>query len=124
MDLFIEIISSILILIGAGFMGIASIGMLRLPDFYIRMSAITKAATLGTGLIILGIVIYFNDLVIAGKGFVIFTFTILTSPVAAHIISRAATRKGVPFWGKTDVKEFEGYLKKYRRVELEKEDIY
>lgn len=83
---------------GVFFILIAGAGIIRLPDFYIRMSAITKAGTMGVGFILLGISIHFNDLTIAIKSFVILSFMLLTAPVAAHIISRAAYLKKVPFW--------------------------
>ena len=51
MDYFQELISTILISAGGLFIVIAAIGILKLPDFYIRMSAITKAGTMGVGLI-------------------------------------------------------------------------
>jgi multicomponent Na+:H+ antiporter subunit G len=95
-----DILSYTSIGIGVLFMLIAGIGIIRLPDFYIRMSAITKAGTMGVGFIVLGISIHFNDLTIAIKSFVIVSFMLLTSPVAAHIISRAAYRENVPFWKK------------------------
>lgn len=95
-----DILSYGFIFIGALFMLIAGIGIIRLPDFYIRMSAITKAGTIGIGFIALGISIHFNDIPIAGKSFVIVSFILLTSPVAAHIISRAAFHQKVPFWKK------------------------
>jgi multicomponent Na+:H+ antiporter subunit G len=83
---------------GVLFIIIAGAGIIRLPDFYIRMSAITKAGTMGVGFILLGISIHFNDLTIAIKSFVIISFMLLTAPVAAHIISRAAYLQNVPFW--------------------------
>lgn len=93
-----DIFSYLSIAIGVIFLLIAGIGIIRLPDFYIRMSAITKAGTMGVGFIVLGISIHFNDISIAGKSFVIISFMLLTSPVAAHIISRAAYKQNVPFW--------------------------
>lgn len=93
-----DIFSYVSIALGVIFLLIAGIGIIRLPDFYIRMSAITKAGTMGVGFIVLGISIHFNDLTIAGKSFVIISFMLLTSPVAAHIISRAAYKQSVPFW--------------------------
>lgn len=95
-----DIFSYVSIALGVILMLIAGIGIIRLPDFYIRMSAITKAGTMGVGFIVLGISIHFNDLSIAGKSFVIVSFMLLTSPVAAHIISRAAYKQSVPFWKK------------------------
>lgn len=107
-----EIISSIFILLGTAFMLISTIGLIRFPDFYIRMSAITKGATLGVGLILSGMGIYFNEPDMFIKVLIIILFTFLTSPVAAHVIARTAVHNNVPFWKHTNLKEFQDYLKK------------
>lgn len=107
MQLFIEILSSILILMGTAFMIISAIGLIRLPDFYIRNSASTKATTLGLGLILLGIGIYFNRFQVFMEITAILLFILLISPLAAHIIARAAYKTQVPFWDKTNLKEME-----------------
>ena len=117
MKLWIEIISSFFILAGVIFIVISSIGLLRLPDFYIRISVITKAITLGITLILLGIGIYFNDLVIGSKVIAIISFMMITSPVSAHIIARAAVKNKVPFWKKTMLKDFQPYLDEHQEKE-------
>lgn len=109
-----EIISSALILAGVFFMLVASIGLLRLPDFYTRMSAITKGATLGMGLIVVGSGVFFNDPEMMFKILGILIFTLVTSPVAAHAITRTAIHKRVELWKKTNTKEFEEYLRENR----------
>lgn len=112
-----ELISSIFIIAGVLFILIASIGLLRLQDFYIRMSAITKAGTMGVGLIAAGIAIHFNDLEISIRAFVIISFMLLTSPVAAHIIARAAYKQGVPFWKKNLVDELDDMINRHNILE-------
>jgi len=100
----------VLILSGVGFMLLSTIGLLRFPDFYIRISAVTKGATLGLGLILLGIGTYFNQPDIMLKVLVIIVFTFLTAPVAAHVIGRTAVQSRIPFWKKTNLEEFKTYL--------------
>lgn len=107
-----EIVSSVLIIFGVIFMVISSIGLLRFPDFYIRMSAITKGATLGIGLILTGMGIYFNQPDMFLKVLLIIGFTFLTQPVAAHVIGRTAVRNKIPFWENTNLEEFQDYLRK------------
>ncbi|WP_224995784.1 monovalent cation/H(+) antiporter subunit G [Cesiribacter sp. SM1] len=116
-----EIVSSCFILLGTLFMLIATIGLLRFPDFYIRMSAITKGATLGVGLILLGMAIYFNQADMLLKVIVIITFTFITAPVAAHVIARTAMYNNVPFWKETRLEAFREYLKKYLGKNSEEE---
>lgn len=119
-----EIISSALILAGVFFMLVASIGLLRLPDFYTRMSAITKGATLGMGLIVVGIGVYFNNPETMFKILGILFFTLITSPVAAHAITRTAIHRRVTLWKRTNVKEFEGYLRENGLEEYANQDKY
>jgi multicomponent Na+:H+ antiporter subunit G len=115
-----EIISSIFILAGVIFMLISTFGLLRLPDFYIRMSAITKGATLGLGLILLGMGIFFNEADMALKVFAIILFTFLTAPIAAHVIGRTAVHNKVRFWKETNLEEFQAYLEE-EKLEAEKD---
>jgi multicomponent Na+:H+ antiporter subunit G len=122
MQLFVEILSSFFIIAGVIFIVISSVGLLRLPDFYIRISVVTKAITLGISLILIGIGIFFNDLVMVTKVMVIICFMMITAPVSAHIIARAAVRNKVPFWGKTLLKEFQPYLEKEQAEAKEQKD--
>ncbi len=117
-----EIISSFFILAGSAFMLIASIGLLRFPDFYIRMSAITKGATLGLGLILTGMGIYFNQPDMLVKVAVIIAFSFVTSPVAAHVIGRTAVHLKIPFWRKTNLEEFKEYLEKCEPCETKADE--
>jgi multicomponent Na+:H+ antiporter subunit G len=123
MQLFVEILSSFFIIAGVIFIVISSVGLLRLPDFYIRISVVTKAITLGISLILIGIGIFFNDLVMVTKVMVIICFMMITAPVSAHIIARAAVRNKVPFWGKTLLKEFQPYLEKEQAEAKEQKDV-
>jgi multicomponent Na+:H+ antiporter subunit G len=120
MQIWVELISSFFILAGVTFIVISGVGLLRLPDFYIRISVITKAITLGITLILIGIGIYFNNLVIASKIIAIISFMMITSPISAHIIARAATKNKVSFWKKTILKDFQPYLDKQQ---AEDEDL-
>lgn len=90
----------IAILMSAGtlFQVIAAIGILRLPDFYMRISATTKASTLGASFILGATALYFNNAAVSGKIIAIIAFIILTAPVAAHMIGRAAHKSAVPLW--------------------------
>lgn len=87
-----------LLSIGALFAVIAAVGILRMPDFYMRISAASKASTLGATFILAATALYFDDAAVTGKIIAIIAFVILTTPVAAHMIGRAAHRSGVPLW--------------------------
>ena len=91
-----ETIVSILIMLGGAFAAVAGLGLLRLPDVLIRMHASTKAGTLGVGLIVLGVSVHFGSSLVITKALLIIVFLLLTAPVAAHLIGRAAYRRGLP----------------------------
>lgn len=103
-----QIIGTILMLFGVFLILIAGIGLLRMPDLYLRMSAATKASTLGLGLILLGTVAYFGELGIASRAIATIIFVLLTAPVSAHMIGRAAYTNGVPLWEGTKLDELQG----------------
>ena len=94
-------ISTLLIIIGAFFILMAGLGLVRMPDLFLRMSASTKAATLGVGCTLLGVAVYFGDFATVIRAGAIIIFLLLTAPVAAHLIGRAAYQDGVPLWEKT-----------------------
>jgi len=83
----------------------ASIGVLRMPDFYLRLSVTVKAATLGVGLLLACAAFIFQDSSITTRAISIVFFLILTAPVAAHMIGRTAYHKGVPTWKGTVIDE-------------------
>ena len=93
-----EIVMSALILLGGFFCFVAGLGVLRLPDVLIRMHASTKAGTLGSGLILGAAAVYFADTATITRAVVAILFLLITAPVAAHMIGRAAFRIGVPLW--------------------------
>ena len=72
-----EIISIIFVVLGSLFIFISALGLLRMPDLYMRMSATTKAATLGVGFILLGTAIYFWEIGILSRAVIIISFLLL-----------------------------------------------
>ena len=104
----VELVSVILMLSGTLFMGVAAVGIVRMPDLFLRMSATTKAATLGVGFILLAAAVYFNDFGTTTRALATIIFLLITAPVAAHMIGRAAYFNGVPLWEGTFVDELQG----------------
>jgi multicomponent Na+:H+ antiporter subunit G len=96
-----DAITVILMAVGALFVFVAGIGVLRLPDLYMRMSATTKAATLGVGCLVAAAAVHFDDLAIASRAAMVVLFLLSTAPIAAHMIGRAAYFAGVPLWPRT-----------------------
>jgi len=89
---------AVLLTTGSLFAVIAAIGIVRMPDFYMRISATTKASTLGASFILGATALHFGDAAVSGKIIAIIAFIVLTTPVAAHMIGRAAHQSGVPLW--------------------------
>ena len=108
----LEILLALLVLLGGAFCLIAGLGVLRLPDVLIRMHASTKAGTLGSGLILAAAAVYFADTATITRAVVAILFLLITAPVAAHMIGRAAFKVGVPLW-KTKVED--GAMKELER---------
>jgi multicomponent Na+:H+ antiporter subunit G len=96
-----EIITAVLLVLGSLFSFVAALGMLRLPDTVIRMHAATKAGTLGAGLILIGEAFFYAELGITLRALAAITFLLLTAPVAAHLIGRAAYYSNIRLWQKT-----------------------
>lgn len=103
-----EVAISVLLLIGGFFMLIGGIGVVRMPDMFMRMSATTKASTMGVGFMLAGAAVLFGDFAITVRAVLTFVFILLTAPVAAHMIGRAAYFDGVPLWEHTRVDELKG----------------
>lgn len=87
------------ILIGAVFTLIGSIGLARLPDFFMRLHGPTKATTLGVGSIIVASMVFFST---RGEGLslhelLIALFLFITAPVSAHIVAKAALHVRLPY---------------------------
>jgi len=101
----IDVLIAIFSTIGALAILFASIGILRMPDFYLRLSVTVKAATLGLGLLLACAAFVFGDISVTTKAVSIVFFLILTAPVAAHMIGRTAYHTGVATWKGTVVDE-------------------
>ncbi|EOQ61971.1 hypothetical protein F935_02743 [Acinetobacter calcoaceticus ANC 3811] len=91
MQFVMEIIVSVFLVVGAFFMLVGSIGMVRLPDLFMRLHAPTKSSTLGLGSFLIASMIFFA---FQGRfGFAELLITLLafiTAPVSANLIAQAA----------------------------------
>jgi multicomponent Na+:H+ antiporter subunit G len=90
------ILTACLLLGGAFFTLTASLGLVRLPDVYTRMHAASKAGTVGSGLILLAASLHSTDMGMSLRALAAVLFFILTAPVAAHLLARAALKAGFP----------------------------
>jgi len=104
-----EIISGILLVIGSTFMFLAAVGLVRQPDIFLRMSATSKATTLGVGSILLAAAVYFGEFAITARAVAAIVFILIVTPVSAHMIARAAYFTGTPLWAGTLIDELRGH---------------
>ena len=94
----LDSIANWIIGIGVVFDLFGCIGLVRLPDVYNRAQAATKCVTLGTCFILFGVILRTGDAAMGIKAAICIAFVLLTSPVAAHAICRAAYISGVKLW--------------------------
>lgn len=88
----IDILLSVLILLGAAFTLVGSLGLVRLRDFYTRLHGPTKATTLGVGSLLIASALFFSH---RGDGLslheiLVTLFLFITAPVGAHLMAKAA----------------------------------
>lgn len=93
-----DILVAILLLIGAFFGLVGSWGLVKLPDAFTRLHAPTKASTLGIGSVLLASIAYFWLIVgnMTVHELMITIFVLLTAPVAAHLLAKAALHRRLP----------------------------
>ena len=91
-------VAAVLLVAGVAFIGIASIGVARLPDVFQRMHAATKAGGIGTSLVVLGVLVA-GGVARPVTGVLTIAFMLLTLSVASQLLARAAYLSGVPIEG-------------------------
>jgi multicomponent K+:H+ antiporter subunit G len=87
-----------LVLLGAAFSLIGSLGLLRMPDFFTRLHGPSKATTIGIGSLLVASALYMS---FRGPGlslheFMISLFIAITTPVASHLLAKAARHRRLP----------------------------
>ncbi|MET4000809.1 Na+/H+ antiporter subunit G [Marinobacterium sp. MBR-109] len=92
MTFWVELLVSILLLIGGFFVLVGSVGLSRLPDFYTRLHAPTKATTLGMGGILIAsmILMSYEQGYLSLHELLITLFLLITAPVTAHMLAKTA----------------------------------
>ena len=105
----LDLFTALLMVTGAGFMLLAAVGVMRMPDVWMRMHASTKSATFGIGCMALALAVYSaHELSVVMRSVIVIGFVFQTAPVAGHMIGRAAYLMGVRPWRGTLVDELEG----------------
>ncbi len=85
---------SIAAIAGGGFFYLAgTLGLLRFPDAYTRLHALTKADNLGLALVVLGLLPQMDGLLAAAKLVLIWLLVLVSSAAVSQLIARSARRK-------------------------------
>jgi multicomponent Na+:H+ antiporter subunit G len=103
-----EILLCALLICGALFIFIAAVGLLRMPDLFMRLACTAKSATVGLGLLLLGLAWSFSELDITSRALATIFFLLFTTPVATHRIARVAYLDGIRLWEGTILDELKG----------------
>src|SRR3990170_2345986 len=90
--------SFILVTCGGFFYAAGTVGLLRFPDVYARLHALTKADNLGLGLILVGLAIEAASWSVALKLLLIWILVMLASMTACHLVARTALNLGLRPW--------------------------
>ncbi|RDW22420.1 Na+/H+ antiporter subunit G [Oceanobacillus arenosus] len=114
-----EFIAVLFMLIGAIMAVISAIGIIRFPDIYTRSHAGTKSSTLAVLLTLLGAFLYFVTTIgfVSVRLLLGIIFVFITSPVAGHLITRAAYRAKVKLADTTIEDELADVLNEKERSE-------
>lgn len=83
---------------GAFFFVSGTVGLLRFPDVYTRLHALTKADNVGLGLIVAGLALQADSWRLVAKLGLVWVLVMLCGATAAHLIARTALRRGVEPW--------------------------
>lgn len=94
-DALLPLLSGLLLAIGAFFLVVGGIGILRFPDFFTRIHAAGVSETLGTFVTLLGLMALGGGWIVTVKLALILIILALTNPVSSHALARAALHDGV-----------------------------
>lgn len=95
---FTELLSAASLCTGAFFFVAGTVGLLRFPDVYTRLHALTKADNIGLGLVVTGLALQAPSPAVAGKLVLIWLLVVVASASACHLVARAAMHRGIVPW--------------------------
>ncbi|HEX9803309.1 MAG TPA: monovalent cation/H(+) antiporter subunit G [Gammaproteobacteria bacterium] len=94
----IELLSTVLLCLGAFFFVAGTVGLLRFPDVFTRLHALTKADNVGLGLVVAGLALQAPSPAVAGKLLLIWLLVVVASATACNLVAQAALRRGIVPW--------------------------
>ncbi len=94
----VDYASAALVIAGGLFFLAGTVGLLRFPDVYTRLHALTKADNVGLGLIVTGLALQSASWAVAAKLLLIWLLVMLAGASVAHLVASSALRKGIRVW--------------------------
>jgi multicomponent Na+:H+ antiporter subunit G len=91
-----EVALAVLLVGGAGLMLLAALGLFRLPGLLTRMHVLSKAGTVGASAIMLAVALAIPEVGVWSRALAVVAFLVLTAPISAHLLARAAYFLGGP----------------------------
>ena len=96
----LQAMSILLILVGTLFFLAGTLGLLRFPDIYTRLHALTKADNVGLGFVVFGLVLQADSLTSALLLILIWLLVMLAGASGGQLVAEAALRHDIPAWTK------------------------
>ncbi|MCF6354617.1 MAG: monovalent cation/H(+) antiporter subunit G [Candidatus Polarisedimenticolaceae bacterium] len=93
-----DYLSLLLLIAGAIFFLAGTLGLLRFPDVYTRLHALTKADNVGLGLMVAGLALQAESWAVAGKLLLIWLLVLLAGASVAHLVAATARQRGIKLW--------------------------
>ena len=94
MSFALNLLTIVAVAAGAFFFLAGTVGLLRFPDTFTRLHALTKADNLGLGLVVLGLLPHVDGVMAGLKLIAIWLLVLLSSAAASQLVARAARQRG------------------------------
>ncbi|MBL1432679.1 MAG: Na+/H+ antiporter subunit G [Gammaproteobacteria bacterium] len=94
----IDVLSAVLLIAGGIFFLAGTLGLLRFPDVYTRLHALTKADNAGLGLVVAGLAVQAQSWAAVGKLLLIWVLVLLAGASISHLIASRALQRGIQPW--------------------------
>lgn len=106
-QLLVDVLSWAAMGAGSFILLVTGLGVLTLPDYYSRIHAASITDTLGAALVLFGLALQSGVTLVTGKLLMVLAFLLLTGPMAAHSLAKAAQIHGIPLPPRRDEKSSE-----------------
>lgn len=93
-----DYVATALLVVGAVFFLAGTVGLVRFPDVYTRLHALTKSDNVGLGFVVMGLAVQSESWFVVGKLLLIWALVLLAGASIAHLIANGGMQRGVPIW--------------------------